>query len=182
MGYKDTIKERKYAIASLHRIKTGTGLQVGHKIPSNTIMMWGCKVCAWIGTAACPHGIQIGEHHANKICATRIKYLQEEYEKCGNIMKLIQQEELMKARLVEDKFLNEFVTGGELHPDFHKIQRNIVTLTDKMRKQDEGIKIQGDLNITLEDFRKVVDIQAEHVKDKDIIKEAELMNDNKPNN
>ena len=44
--------------------------------------------------------------------------------------------------------------------------------------QDEGIKLQGEITLEVNEFKKVVDVQAEAVEGKDIVKEAELI-DNK---
>ena len=131
------------------------------------IQLFGCKTCAWQSTSICPHGIKMGKTHSNNICSFRSKYLGEKWQDCKSGVKLIQSEELLKSVLIEDKLLQNFVTGGELHPDLHKIQRNIISLTDKMRRQDEGIKIQGEITVAHEDLRKMVEVEAKKIQERD---------------
>ena len=67
--------------------------------------------------------------------------------------------------------------------EFKHISKLIVTLTDKMRRQDEGIKIHKEISISIKDFNRVIDIQAKAIEEGqlDIIKEAELLADKSDN-
>lgn len=130
------------------------------------IQLFGCKTCAWQATSICPHGIKSGKTHSHHICSFRSKYLEEKWNDCKSGVKLIQSEELLKSVLIEDKLLQEFITGGELHPDLHKIQRNIISLTGKMRKQDEGIKFQGEITVAHENLRKMVEVEAKKIQER----------------
>jgi len=162
------MKEKKYIKKALMTSTYATNL--GEK----SIQLFGCKACAWRATALCPHGITIRKTHSNKACSTRVSYLKEEMRQLNSVPKLIQQEQIFKDMLVKDRFLQEYVTGGELHPDYHKISKNILAGIRDMRKQDEGINISGDINVTVEKLRDIIDTQAKMVEGKDIIKEAEF--------
>jgi len=129
------------------------------------------------GNALCPHGINANEHHANYICKHRIDYLNKEFEKCGSATRIIQIEELFKLKMISDLEINHYSETDELREEFFKTSQRIISLTDKMRKQDEGIKIQGEIDINVKQFKELVDAQAKVIEGKDIIKEAELLED-----
>lgn len=162
---------------SLTNTRTGTYMHKYSNIGglSPIMKIFGCMRCSWIGSEMCPHRKLNGEHHANWICSERILYLKEEMQKVGSVPRLIQNEEAVKLKMLSDRMYWEYGETGELHEDFKHVQKILTSLVDKMRKQDEGIKIQEEVSVTVEDFRKIVDTQAEIVKDKDIVKEAELI-------
>lgn len=157
--------DQRTAIKALRRVESGN--YVG-AMGSGSILitMFGCHACMFRGTPNCPNGIQKKQHHSNKICSVRVKYLKSELEKSNNLVAVVQKEELFKARLLEDQFILDHINGEELHPDFVKIQKNIITLTDKIRRQDEGIKIQGEIDIVHKDFREFVDIEAKKIEER----------------
>ncbi len=163
---------------SIRVLKNFSGVQATSVI----VKVFGCHSCVWIDSVLCPHKIKKGEHHSNKVCSQRLRFLQEHWELSGSQIKYFQREELIKLKLLSDTMLNDWAEGGELHDKFDKISKNIITLTDKIRRQDEGIKIGGDISVSVTELKSIIDTQAINVVGKDIVKEAELVNDNKQNN
>ncbi|HEC66436.1 MAG TPA: hypothetical protein ENI23_14210 [bacterium] len=165
MGNRLINKEIKH---SLTRVKDG--FWAGHIQKSgmpNILKVFGCMRCSWIGTLMCPHKKLDGEHHANWICSERVLYLKEEMSKIGSVPRLIQNEEAIKLKMIGDRMLWEYGETGDLHEDYKHIQKNLTTLVAKMRKQDEGIKFSEDITVTHQDFRKMVDIEAEKIEKRD---------------
>ena len=70
-----------------------------------------------------------------------------------------QRDELIKLKVVSDALLKEWLKTGKLNDRFHQVSKNLITLTDKMRKQDEGIKIHQDLSMTQNQFREIVEAE-----------------------
>ncbi len=134
---------------------------------SNLIEIFNCNTCTWRDTEICPNGIKTGEMHSHKICSKRALFLKDNFKVAGTMPKYFQMEEAVKLKVISDNMLKSYSETGELHPDFHKISRNIITLIDKMRRQDEGIKIQGEMSVTMEDFRQIVDAQAKVIEIED---------------
>ena len=177
-------KEQKDIAKSLSKTKKGIGRKDNGRSPGTppTIFRYfGCLKCGWAGTKLCPHGIQIGGHHGNWICSHRVLYLKKQYEECGSVVRVVQQEELFKLRQISERMLFDYAEEGDLPDDFKHISKLIVSLTDKMRRQDEGLKIQGEISVITKEFKNVIDTQAELIKDKDIIKEAEFQDAHKSN-
>lgn len=150
----------------LSRTKTGAGL-ANHGPNSIIMRQFNCGTCSWIGSTLCPHRLKKGERHRNGICSQRALFLKENFKIAGTRPKYFQMEEAVKLKVIEDKMMSEWAETGELHKDFTRISRNIIQLTDKMRRQDEGIKIQGDIVHTHQDFRNIVDAQAKIIETKD---------------
>lgn len=152
--------------------KTKSGLYVGAKrhkeigLPP-VLTKFGCLQCPWAGNSLCPHGISAGGHHSNWICSFRAQYMQKEMERIGNVPRLVQNEEAIKLKMVTDKMLMQWAETGELDGEFKHLNKNLISLIDKMRKQDEGLKIQSELNVVHEDFRKIVDIEAKKLEERD---------------
>lgn len=162
-----TKKQSKIAKAALS--KTKSGLYVGAmrtkgKLPT-ILRLFGCQKCSWIGTNLCPHNKMIGEKHANGICSDRVNYLKEEMGKLGTVPRLIQNEEALKLKLITDRMIWEYAETGELADDFKHLNKNLISLIDKMRRQDEGVKIQGELTVAHEDFRKMVEVEAKKIEE-----------------
>ncbi len=171
-------KEKFLVNKSVDRLTNFSGVE-----PTSVIVrVFGCHSCVWIATLLCPHQIKKGEHHSNMICSQRLKFLQENWKLSGSQIKYFQREELVKLKLLSDTMLNDWADSGELHDKFDKISKNIITLTDKIRRQDEGIKIGGEISVSVTQLKDIIDTQAINVVGKDIVKEAELVNDNKQNN
>ena len=155
----------------LKQVQTGFWCEPGSRL----VKQFGCDFCSWRSSQLCPHGLSGDERHCNRICSERIKYIQSLYALTGNKPRTIQVDQAIKSQLLTDKMLSEYGNGDELNKNYHQIQRNLINLLDKMRRQDEGIKFQGEMHHTIDEFRKIVDAQAKIVKDKDIIKEAEII-------
>lgn len=161
--------------SSFSRIKDGYSvgtMKKGGELPRN-LRLFGCLKCSWVGTELCPHGIKIGEHHTNWICSNRALYIKDQLDKMNSVPRVLQNEIAMQLKLLTDRMLWEYAEYGELHDDFKHLNKNLITIIDKMRKQDEGVKVQGELDVTLHDFRKVIDEQAEAIDGKSIL-EAEF--------
>ena len=176
MGLK---KEGMIAKNSLSNVKHGFNVgsqqnQKGKKVPV-LLKQFGCLKCSWAGSHMCPHGIEWNGKHANGICADRVMYLKQQMETIGKYPGLIQQERIFSLKMQTDRMIAEWVAGEELDDDFKHLDKNLSGWVDKMRKQDEGIKVANEVSVTVQDFRKLVDEQAELVKGKDIVKEAELL-------
>lgn len=149
--------------ATLNLIKTGDQIK-----SVSTINLWGCKTCSFCGTPLCPHGSTIDEYHPKQICTERIFYIKEKLNILGTVPRIQQEEQILKDILVQEKLLNEFTSGGELHPDLHKFSRNIFTAIKDLRRQNEGILISGEMNITShDDFRQMIDIEAKKIQERD---------------
>lgn len=133
---------------------------------TNLIKIFGCDHCFWRGTKNCPHGLLHGQRHANRICADRMKYLKEQLNNCGTVPKIIQQEELFKLKQISDKMVLQYAEEDDLNAEFKHISKLIVSLTDKMRRQDEGIKLQGEFTVAHEDFKKLVETEAKKIEER----------------
>jgi len=130
------------------------------------VKFFGCLRCSWAGTTNCPHNIQRGNHHANWICSVRMEYLKKRMDICGNIPKVIQQEELFKLSQISEMLLVDYYEFGDLPEEFKNISKLIISLTDKMRRQDEGIKVQGELTVSHEDFKNMVEVEAKKIEER----------------
>lgn len=133
----------------------------------DVVKYFGCLQCSWAGTDQCEHGIHIGGHHANWICKTRMKFLTEQYKICGSVPKIIQQEELFKLKQISDRLVFKYVQEGELPDEFKHISKLLISLTDKMRRQDEGIKMFGDITLSHDTFKEMIEVEAKKIEEKD---------------
>lgn len=75
-------------------------------------------------------------------------------------------DEAVKLKVLSDKMMMEWAKSGELHKNFHHISKNMIQLLDKMRRQDEGIKVNAQIDVTHNRFRELVDEAAEELKKK----------------
>jgi len=173
-----TRKEKKYIKSASSQATVGSECR-----PNNPLVMqFGCNCCSWRDTPMCPHGLTGLERHANHICSHRVKYVREMTQLANSQTRIFQVEHLVQLKLMMDKMMMDY-NEGLLDKQFSSISKNMISLIDKMRRQDEGLKIQGEISHTVQDFRKIVDTQAELVKGKDIVKEAEFFeNANKSDN
>lgn len=152
--------------------------------PNNPLVLqFGCNNCAWRDTPMCPHKLSGMERHANHICSQRVNYVHDILQTANSGVRLLQVEHTAQLKLLIDKMLHDYHEGDFIDKTFVGLSKNLISIMDKMRRQDEGLKIQGDISLAVQDFRNIVDAQAEIVKDKDIVKEAEFVeNANKSNN
>lgn len=134
---------------------------------------FGCHNCLFIGTELCPHKLKKGQQHSNKICQLRHDYIVEQLHKCSSAYEVVQNEELFKLKQMSDAMFKKWADTGEVPSDVGTLSKLIISLTDKIRRQNEGTKISGE--IELKNFVNMVNTQAELVKDKDIIKEAQFV-------
>jgi len=125
---------------------------------------FGCLRCPFASTPICPHGIKAGQHHSNHMCVFRMNLLKEQWQSCKSVVKLQQTDQLFKDTQIRDWMIKEWYETGELHDDYVKLSKNIISNMDKIRRQDEGIKISGEMDITHRDFRKIVDIEAKKIE------------------
>jgi hypothetical protein len=149
-------------------MKKGDGISLN---PAGLIIKeFGCAICSWKNTPICPHGLRLSELHSNRICSQRAMFIKGLYQACGNKVKVMQQDHLFKLQILTDKMMSEWLKadGLRINDKFSQISRNFINLTDKMRRQDEGIKVNAEIDMTVEDFRKVVESQAKDIKEEKI--------------
>jgi hypothetical protein len=116
-------------------------------------------------TELCRHGLKGKQKHVNNICSEKVLFLKEAFELAKTQPRVFQLEQLLKLKFLDDSLYNKYWQTGELDKDYHHISKNLITLIDKMRRQDEGIKIQGEMTHTFEQFRDIVETQAKQVKE-----------------
>ena len=164
----ETEQRNKEVKRALTRVKSGCyvgGQRKAGEIP-RTLRLFGCQACSWIGTNMCPHQIMIGNHHSNWICSDRIQYIKNEMIRVGTVPRLLQNELAIQLKMLQDKMLFNYSESGELHEDFKHLNKNLISLIDKMRRQDEGIKFSEDITVTHQDFRKMVDVEAKKIEER----------------
>lgn len=158
----------------LKKAKSGLNLN-----PDNLLMktLINCHTCPHQGNPTCPHGIMKGQKHTNGYCLTWLNEVKTLWEIAGSKTKVLQISEATKNTIMLNTQFAEWFAKGKIPEQYAQIQRNQISLLDKMRKQDEGIKIQADINVGWKEFQDVVDVQAKAIVDekRDIIKEAELV-------
>lgn len=91
------------------------------------------------------------------------------YKEAGSAPKFFQQWELVTAHGLLNKMLDEYNKSGNLHNSFHHVQKNLIALSDKMRKQDEGTKSFSEVRHFHDDLRKVIDMQLKQVEGKEVV-------------
>lgn len=171
--------EKKQFSATIGKITNGMHVGQGSDYSNNLVIQFGCNACAWRDTPMCPHGLVYPKTHSNKICSKRALYIKETFNIVHSKARVVQVEESVRLKLLLDKLTSEFAQENILSPELAKLSKNLITLLDKMRRQDEGIKMQADISVDVHDFRKVVDEQAKALNGKSIL-EAEYVN--KPDN
>lgn len=95
----------------------------------------------------------------------------EYYREFGSIPQSIQKWELAKTELMLESMREQWAESGKVPDGFHQIQKNVIALTDKMRKQEEGIKIMGEIHHTHDDIRETVRKQKAMVVDAKVIEQ-----------
>lgn len=93
------------------------------------------------------------------------------YDAANNAPRIFQVEELVKTYVMLEKMRDEYSETGKLPFGFDKIQKNQISLIDKMRRQDEGIKITGQISIDMDRFRKIIDVQEAKTVDADFVEQ-----------
>ena len=156
----------------LGNVKKGThvgGINPYRLSENGLVFQFGCNACAWRDTPMCPHGITGLKTHNHKICSQRVLYVKGVFDIVKNKPKFMQIEEATRLKLLLDKLTMYYTQEGDLSPELAKLSKNLITHLDKMRRQDEGIKRQIDMDVTVKDFRKVVDEQAKALNGKSIL-------------
>lgn len=92
-----------------------------------------------------------------------VRQVAELYRLAGSAVRFFQMEELVKGYVMLEKMRGEYSVSGKLHPLYHQLQRNVIGLTDKMRKQDEGMRLRHEIVKDVDDLRTVVEVQAKTV-------------------
>ncbi len=128
---------------------------------------FGCHNCTWIGTKLCPHDIKKGERHANGTCNHRIDFAKQFYEVAGTKPAYFQMEKLFMLREMENSMFAEWINTGKIPRDFVNVTRTSSNILSDMRKQQEGIKVQQEVEVTISKFREVVDAQYKEMKKDD---------------
>lgn len=67
---------------------------------------------------------------------------------------------MLQIKEIQDKMYDEYCKSeeGKINPEYARIQRNLITLSAKMRQQDEGSN--STMNVTHTDFRKQIEAEA----------------------
>ncbi len=89
-------------------------------------------------------------------------------------VKSFQLDHLVQLKIVMDDLMKQWKEEGIVPDELAKISKNIVSLTDKMRRQDEGIKISTDMSVTHTKFKDVIDIEAKKIEEAEIIDEKNI--------
>lgn len=122
----------------------------------------------------------IVEYTSKEIEVIKAKFLN-----VKNPTKDFQKSHLVEIKIIMNEMLEYWNKNGEFQDPklFSTLSKNLITLTGLMRKQDEGIKLNADMNITHDEFRKIIDIEAQKLEDEgnQLIKEKNEK-DNKRNN
>ena len=90
-------------------------------------------------------------------------------------VKSFQRDLLIKLKTIVDKLGKEFKDNGYIPKEYNQTVKNLISLTDKMRRQDEGIKMDIDMRQTHDEFRKIIDITAESMKGFEVTKKHEAL-------
>ena len=70
-----------------------------------------------------------------------------------------------KLKMLLDDLLQKYANDENVSiEDINKTAKNLISLTDKMRKQDEGIKISQDIHLDHDRFRKIMDAEAKIIE------------------
>ena len=87
----------------------------------------------------------------------RLPLIKQLYDQAGSFVKFIQMDRLISDIQLLKRWEDQEKKTGKLHPMFHQVDRNVINLTSKMRKQDEGIKVAGEIVHTHDDIRNLVE-------------------------
>lgn len=159
---KRPMSEKKRAHIALGNIKEG----ISGLTPDSWLKRHFGDLASQYKFPGCSHDTRDHERfggktpHANGICSDKVKFFKALYEAGMNHTKLLQVDELVKLRVIEDTLIKKYFDTGLLDPEFVKISKNLITLTDKMRRQDEGIKVNQELTVGVDEFRELVEAQA----------------------
>ena len=75
--------------------------------------------------------------------------------------KAFQMDLTSKLKILLDDLFAKYAEGKTVEiEDINQTAKNLISLTDKMRKQDEGIKITQDIHLDHDRFRKICDAEA----------------------
>ena len=99
--------------------------------------------------------------------------------------KLFQQSDLATLHLITNKMLEYYMKYNEFQdPKLYASLMKVKTSHENnIRKQDEGIKLNADMNITHDEFRKIIDVEAKKIEDEELDwMEKKYEKNNKRNN
>ena len=76
-----------------------------------------------------------------------------------------QVDHLIQLKILIDNLMNKYKDDEIINiSDFAKLSKNMVALTDKIRRQDEGIKINQDIHHSHLRLIDIMDTQADNIK------------------
>ena len=110
-----------------------------------------------------------------KMFGEDLSIVKELYDAAGSFPKFFQMEELVKGYAILEKMRGEYAETGKLPQQYHQLQKNVIALTDKIRKQDEGIKVSGEIVHSIDRVREIIDIQEAKVQDAEVIEQKKAV-------
>ena len=78
-----------------------------------------------------------------------------------------QQDHLVELKILINHFMDKFAETKKVPSEMIQLSKNLIVLTDKMRKQDEGIKINADISTTHNEFREIIELEAKKQTEKE---------------
>uniref|UniRef100_A0A6M3L519 Uncharacterized protein n=1 Tax=viral metagenome TaxID=1070528 RepID=A0A6M3L519_9ZZZZ len=104
----------------------------------------------------------------DKIPKTEVIKIKQRFYDLANPVKMYQGDTLVKLHvLLNDLFEKYRNEEGVQIKDIAQISKNIIGLTDKMRRQDEGIKIQQDIALSHHEFRRIMEAEAKILEEQE---------------
>ncbi len=142
-----------------------------------------CKMCPHNGNPTCPHGIAKGAMHSNGYCLFWFEQCKELSEVADTRTKILQVAEAVKNNVMLDSMFAKWNETGKIPENYVKLQRNQITHLNAMRRQDEGVKINANIETGWKEFINVVEAQAKVIDEKkqDIVVEAEIVEEEEKN-
>ena len=81
-----------------------------------------------------------------------VKSITNEFMISKSPIKTFQQHHLIQLKELVDKLMAEANEKGEIPRELRHISKNLISLTDKMRRQDEGIKVNANISLSTSSF------------------------------
>jgi hypothetical protein len=152
----------KRVMQGMKRMEDSTGLTK----QARTSQLFGCKNCAWISTDLCPHELKRGQQHVNGICSQKAQFVKDYYLLARDNLKYLQTEKLLALQEMTGVMREQWFATGRLPPAFAALIKSEVALMNKMRDQDEGIKIKHEHEVTVDRFREIVEVKYKEIEEK----------------